>query len=184
MDEYSESRVNGLGLASFIVSLVGVLFCGGIICPIGVIMAIIAMSKPPKGFAIAGLVIGIIGSLWLVGLVLLLVLASIGVAVGIGAAIFGGILGIPYFQVALDAQQIRERAGDYLAQNGAYPDSLDALTFTKQSTLEDPWGAAYRYELGADQRSATLTSSGPDKQFDTGDDIVVTFSPNDFNLSN
>lgn len=184
MDDYNEPQTNGLGLASFIVSLVGVLFCGGLLCPIGVIMAMVALSKPPKGFAIAGLVIGLIGSLWILGVIAILILASLGVAVGLGAALFGGLFGIPFFEIAMDANTIKTQAVSYLDDNGTFPDSLDALTFSKAETTEDPWGETYRYEIGADQRSATLTSSGPDKAFDTSDDIVVTFSRDDFNIQN
>ncbi len=63
---YQQAPSNGLGVAGFVVSLVGFLVCGGLVCPIGVIMSAVALGREPKGFAIAGLIIGLLGSAWLV----------------------------------------------------------------------------------------------------------------------
>ena len=57
---------NGLGIAGFICSLVGLFLCGGIICPVGLILSAMGLRKEPKGLAIAGLIIGLIGTLLLV----------------------------------------------------------------------------------------------------------------------
>ena len=55
---------NNLGLASFIISIVG-LFAAGLLCPVGAVLGIVAMGKQPRGFAIAGFIIGLIGSFWI-----------------------------------------------------------------------------------------------------------------------
>src|SRR5690348_9132833 len=52
---------NGLGLAGFITSLVGIVTCG-VIAPIGLVLSLFGLMKPPRGFAIAGTIIGLIGS--------------------------------------------------------------------------------------------------------------------------
>ena len=63
---------NGLGLAGFITSIVGWITFG-LLCPIGLLLSIIALFKAPRGFAIAGLVIGVLGSafLWVFGLTII-----------------------------------------------------------------------------------------------------------------
>jgi len=60
-----QSQSNGLGIAGFIVSLVGWLTCG-LLCPVGLILSVIGLFKQPRGMAIAGSVIGGFGSLFLV----------------------------------------------------------------------------------------------------------------------
>lgn len=55
---------NGVGLAGFIVSLVGFLTCG-CISPLGLFLSLIGACFAPRGFAIAGIVLGLIGSAWL-----------------------------------------------------------------------------------------------------------------------
>ena len=58
-------QTNGLGVAGFIVSLVGMVLCFGLICPIGAILSGIALIWKPRGFALAGLILGVLGSvLW------------------------------------------------------------------------------------------------------------------------
>src|SRR4051794_20572043 len=57
---------NGLGIAGFVVSLVGLILTGGILCPIGLLLSLFALFRRPRGFAIAGFIIGIIGSLALI----------------------------------------------------------------------------------------------------------------------
>ena len=66
----------------------------------------------------------------------------------------------------------------YNMKHGAYPDTLEPLT---QETAEedallqgdyvDPWGTELRYERRGKKRPL-LTSAGPDKEFDTEDDIT------------
>lgn len=80
---------NGLGLAGFIVSLVG-LVSRGLISPVGLVMSIVALKREPKGFAIAGLVLGILSSVWIViGLAFGLfaaIPAALGIAQGVGGS--------------------------------------------------------------------------------------------------
>ena len=66
---------NPLALAAFICSLIG-FFSGGILSPIGVILALFALGKHPRGFAIAALILGLLGSACISGIVLTGVLAA------------------------------------------------------------------------------------------------------------
>ena len=60
---------NGLGVAGFVVALVGFLLClvplirivGAIVCAIGFILALIAVFKKPRTMAIIGLLLAIAG---------------------------------------------------------------------------------------------------------------------------
>ena len=63
---------NGLGVAGFVLSLLGFLGTCGLLSPIGLILSLIALRKQPRGLAIAGVIIGAVGSLWF--LVALLIL--------------------------------------------------------------------------------------------------------------
>jgi hypothetical protein len=72
---------NGLGTAGFIVSLVGLVTCG-LLCPIGLLLSVFGLLKPPRGFAIAGTLIGGLGSIGFV----LFGLAFITALLGFGAA--------------------------------------------------------------------------------------------------
>ena len=70
---------NGLGIAGFIVSLVGLLSCG-LLCPIGFLLSLVGLTKQPRGFAIAGAIIGAIGTLWLVLFGFAMIVAFLGLA--------------------------------------------------------------------------------------------------------
>ena len=108
---------NGLGIAGFIVSLVGIVGSCGLLCPVGLLMSIIAMRREPRGFAIAGLIIGLLGSLWIfiaLGFIILTggVVAA-AVALGIAAwtpPIPRGRTGSPGKMRAAGPQRTRVRA--------------------------------------------------------------------------
>ncbi|MBC7834911.1 MAG: hypothetical protein H7Y88_07400 [Phycisphaerales bacterium] len=85
--DLAHQQENGLGLAGFIVSLIGLISCG-ILSPIGLIMSWIAKSREPKGLAIAGVVLGLVGSAELILFLALgvfgMILAALGLAAGAG----------------------------------------------------------------------------------------------------
>src|SRR5437773_6109506 len=55
---------NGLGVAGFVTSLIGVVTCG-FLSPIGLLFSLVGLTRRPRGLAIAGTVLGALGSLWL-----------------------------------------------------------------------------------------------------------------------
>lgn len=55
---------NGLGTSGFVISLIGFLTCG-LLCPLGLLLSFFGLFKPPRGQAIAGTILGSLGSLWL-----------------------------------------------------------------------------------------------------------------------
>lgn len=152
--EYAEQEKNVLGIVGFALS-----FCTG---PIGLIISLIALTKRPKGFAIAGVIISLISTAVL------------------GTVVFGGVwfakkFGAHMMAVAdlgKDFMDIQQSVSAYHAQNGAYPPDL-ATAGVSGGALEDTNGMAYGYAVKADGTGWTLTWAGMDQQMGTGDDLVV-----------
>src|SRR4051812_164334 len=59
---------NPLAIAGFIVSLIGMLGCL-ILGPVGMVISAFALRRKPRGFAIAGLILGILATLTIITLV-------------------------------------------------------------------------------------------------------------------
>ena len=97
---------NGLGLASFIVSIIG-LVSAGILSPVGAVMGLIAIRREPRGFAIAGLVIGLLGSIWIC-FVSALFLAFFGV-MGVGLASM--VMSLVYTQIEQGLNTLTNASG-------------------------------------------------------------------------
>lgn len=162
---------NGLGLAGFICSLVG-LCSGGVISPIGLILSLVALKDRPRGFAIAGVILGAVGSCGiLMGIVLFIVapLALVGLA---GAAGVAGLLG-PQLEARWEMAQINSDVIEYRDRTGALPLKMDDLHITDQELKTDPWGHPYVYELSANGMSYEIKSLGPDGVEGTSDDITA-----------
>ena len=73
-----EQPSNGLGTAGFICSLIGFLTCGTL-SPLGLLFSLIAVFKRPRGFAIAGLILGLLGSWFFIAIGLALITGAMGV---------------------------------------------------------------------------------------------------------
>ena len=152
---------NGLGVAGFIVSLVGILTCG-LLCPIGLLLSFFGLFKPPRGFAAAGAVIGTIGSLWL--------------------SFFGFTLVIGFLGLASVATQVETEAAiaeavkkieAHKTERGSLPDSESGQEVI--AGLKDGWDNELRYERGSDAEFE-VTSAGFDGTFDTADDVSTADS--------
>lgn len=71
INQQTPSRSNGLGVAGFVLSLIAVFFgwvpfLGWVLWLLGLILSICGVFKTPKGLAIAGLVISLIGLILLI----------------------------------------------------------------------------------------------------------------------
>jgi hypothetical protein len=155
---------NSLGLAGFILSVVGIISCG-LLCPIGAILSMFGCRKEPNGLAIAGLVIGILGSLWLVVIFLFVgvatVMAFVGLTLGVGT----------YGDAASEMAAIDSAASAYFKQQGVAPASIQQLPGLGTDQLTDPWGNPYIFTPDATGTGATITCGGPDGALGGGDDI-------------
>lgn len=146
-----QSQTNGLGIAGFVVSLVGIFTC--VLCPVGLILSLIALKNQPKGFAIAGTVIGGIGTL-LVGAFAVVLVSTPEIVDGIKTG----------FTIAQAHARIEENRGE----GGALPSEEEGNRLIEE--FEDAWGSPLRYELQGEDRYV-IRSAGPDGEFGTEDDI-------------
>ena len=163
-EDYKRSNGgNTLGLVGFIFSII----CCPI--PIGLILSLIALKNSPKGFAIAGTIIGSICTL------------------GVVSAVFqyktaydeSNCPDIPSFiELNLDVVQILGLTSGYVDQENKYPEGLDDLPIADKQIRFDPWGTEYNYTFTTkdDVRSYHVTSAGPDKVFGNEDDPTLAFS--------
>ena len=156
---------NGMGLAGFIISLVG--FCtGGLLSPIGLVLSFIAMFRKPRGLAIAGFVIGLIGSIFTV-----VFIALVGIAT-IVAVVTGLVAGRGALETTVDGLKIRDAVDAVHDDTGAWPTGVGELTGLDPDALQDRWGHPYHVEIDGDAGTLRIVSDGPDGQADTMDDIV------------
>ncbi len=146
---------NGLGIAGFVVSLLG-LGCG-CFSIVGVVLSAIAMARRPRGFAIAGLIIGLVGMLLTILVVVLLVA-------------FGFFAIIP---VTMDGYQVNEAIKTYQkSHNGGLPQNWSEVPGLANGMI-DPWGHPYEYTLHPDGKAVELVSHGIDGIAGTDDDLTV-----------
>ncbi len=135
---------NVLGVVGFILS-----FC---LSPIGLVISLIALAKQPRGFAIAGVIIGLLGSgVWVCG--------------GIGYSAFKKAGLMSAIEMTQDFEKIQPAA------NASTTDITSLGLASDVST--DPWGTPYRIGPNESASSFKLTSNGPDKLPDTADDLSV-----------
>jgi len=142
------SGSNPLGIVGFILA-----FC---LSPIGLIISLIALTKQPRGFAIAGVIIGLLGS-------------GVWACFGWGYAMFGK-FGAQVVELGAEYKAIDESIANYQAtNNGNLPPDLAALQLPGHGAI-DPWNTQYKYEPGADGKTWSLTTAGIDAVFGTADD--------------
>lgn len=172
---------NALGIAGFITSVLGLL-TGGCLSPIGLLISFVALFRAPRGFAIAGTIIGFIGSLGFIilGLVLgaaLLLFTAVGVAGIATVASAGGIDGL---NTVARFKDVAGAVVEHREETGSFPASLDQLSGSGLSSdrITDPWGTPIEYTLVSEGAGFALTSAGPDGAFATGDDYSITFDGN------
>lgn len=175
MTDYSPQYVpvdksNTLGIAGFICSILGVLSCG-LLGPVGAILSAVALRREPRGFAIAGLIVGLLASIWLVlgGLLFIGVCASLAAA-GISLGQF-----IPFGQTLAEMEQARLAVNAYIeSHDGELPVDLHALLRERGVDPQDAWESAFRIEATA--RGFRIRSAGPDARFESADDLWIDSS--------
>lgn len=157
---YEPAPTNNMGVAGFICSLVGIATCG-VLSIVGVILSAIGLKKEPKGLAIAGLIIGLIGLVELVVAIMLFFAVANTVSTISNAA-----------QQAITRQQAQIEAGkiaDQWESNEALPEDEEGNKLIANS--RDVWGKPFVYET--DGQSFSIRSDGPDGIQNTEDDISV-----------
>jgi hypothetical protein len=157
---YQSPQENTLGLVGFIASLVGLFFC--VAAPIGLILSLMGLRQQPKGFAIAGAIIGGITTLFYLAIVAMYG-AVIAACIGIGAA------AQPMIQTMGKLGEARQAIENARSPDGSYPGQAEGDALIAGKT--DYWQMPLRYEPTAD--GYVVRSAGPDKQFNTTDDLTM-----------
>lgn len=153
---------NGLGIAGFIVSLVAIP-TGGILSPIALFLSFIALFRRPRGFAFAGFVLGLLGTV-----VLALWLSFFGF---LGFTCFN--IGKPMVVTSNSIDQAQQVVMQFqINHNGAFPTEIQGNALMAGRT--DGWGRELRYTpLGPG--AFEIRSAGQDGVFGTQDDLEKSY---------
>ena len=146
-------QTNTLGLAGFILSVVGFFSCG-VTSILGFVLSFLGLFQKPRGFAVAGVLLGLPGLLIFVLFGFAAVMALFGIASAVDAS-----------EVHVGMQNAAARIQEVYSENRQASDGelRDAIEGD-----EDPWGTQIVFRR--DGRQFTLRSAGPDGEFDTDDD--------------
>lgn len=153
-------RENGWGLAGFIVSMAGLFVCG-IPSLIGAVISAIGLRKEPRGFAIAGLFVGLLGVFEFVAFGLFLFTMYRAADAGISAV-----------RTTMIESQLNFEAttiGEVWEQNSRIPTQSEGNDLL--AGKRDVIGNSIVYET--DGASFSLRSAGRDGILRTNDDVVA-----------
>ncbi|MFK7789897.1 MAG: hypothetical protein AB8C95_10460 [Phycisphaeraceae bacterium] len=165
---YQPQPTNGLGIAGFVISLSGMIVCMGLICPLGLLLSLIALTKEPRGFAIAGSIIGLLGSI-------LGTLTALMVTGVIGSGLFWGSFSMN-LQTSMTIDSASYDIDNHFANNNnTIPDEPTGNTIISGYT--DEWNNFLKYEpTQGSTTDYTITSAGPDGLFATSDDVMQYYT--------
>lgn len=156
----SPAPVNGLGIAGFVLSIIGVLTCGTLNI-LSLPISLVALLWKPRGFAIAGTIISLLG----VGFLTLAGWAIVAGFIGLkGVAEEFGKINNTHITIA-DARNAIE---NYRNEHNTLPDGIEGNKLVVP--FKDGWQTELRYEV--DGNNYLIRSAGPDKTFDTPDDLT------------
>jgi hypothetical protein len=142
---------------------------GFFVCPlslVGAIVSAVAIRREPKGLAIAGLIIGLLGT-GLYAVVILVYGAAIAACIGLGVAM----------QPQLETYEALRRAREQITGSQLESGEIPAAEAGQEmiSEYKDGWQNPLRYT--PQDGDFEIRSSGPDGQFDTEDDITDADAP-------
>ncbi|MEQ8788075.1 MAG: hypothetical protein RIC55_17335 [Pirellulaceae bacterium] len=164
---------NLLGVWGFVLSLLALFLTCGILSPLALLVSLLGLLRRPRGFAMGGTVIS--------------GLATLGLALVVGTAWLSA-ASLEQRRSARQAahenalrteqtQSTMEIAQQAVAQfSAAHEEQLPGPIEGNKLVLEfsDGWGTELRYDRGDEDDAYALRSAGPDAEFDTRDDIVVS----------
>ena len=166
---------NGLGIVGFLIAFIGLFIPTGIVALLGMLISLVALGKSPRFFAGLGVLTGLFGTvIWLV----ITILALIGLFVGsVVAVVFSAgafIITQPeVVEVSSDMINVTLAVAEYEKKNNKLPEDVASLGLGV-STLTDPWGNAYNYQIIDADPGFDVISSGVDGEFDTDDDMKLS----------
>ena len=167
---------NGLGVAGFFISLIGLFIPTGIVALLGLLISLVALGRQPRGFAGLGVLIGLFGTVVWLAVMVVAVLGAATLGVGIlicGAAFF--ILTQPEtIEVTSDMINVTLAVAEYEDEHQSLPADLSGLGLAL-TTLTDPWGKPYSYKLAEGEDAGfDVVSGGGDRQLGTDDDLALS----------
>lgn len=166
---------NGLGVAGFFIAFVGLFIPTGVIALLGLVVSLVALGRSPRGFAGAGVLLGLLGT---VAWIAIMVAAILGFVVVAGTA---AVAGIGMFVLVTQAEQLEVTSDmfnvaiateTYRKEHDAMPTSINDLDLAHPA-LHDPWGVPYRLVLIDDERGFDVLCAGEDGEFETDDDASL-----------
>lgn len=160
-----QPRSNRMAIAGFACAALGLLLCccfppAIVLCPIGLVLSFIGLFRRPRGFAVFGVILGLIGSTCGLALVLA-VLAVSSVAAFIGGP-----------DTIKDMAMIGYAVERYEDAHGTYPRTIGDLHLSEDTTT-DAWGHPYVYEYDTERGRIRIFCVGRDGQVGTIDDFPM-----------
>lgn len=154
---------NTIGLIGLVVSVLGIITCG-LLSPLGLVISLVALVKPPRALAIAGVVLGAIGTV---------VFFWFGVAAMLNVFDLSNVREGVEVERRDGAQSFAEQTAVVIRNWHAEQGVLPPVDVGQQllSGRQDAWARTLRYAL-LDADRFEIRSSGPDQLFGTDDDIV------------
>lgn len=170
-------ETNGMGVASLVFSILGFVVLPIVGSVVGLVLGVIAMRREPKGLAIAGTVLAVLGLLISCATILLFAMVF-----GFFASLAQGFSTQGSMSVTESTQEwAAADVADHFAATGSWPPDLETIYGGSQSF--DGWGTPLVLKVvtegdGPDAPTrASIESAGPDGVFGTEDDLswrVVT----------
>ncbi len=155
---------NSLGTAGFVLALVGWVSCG-FLCPLGFLLSLFGLGKQPRGLAIAGTIIGGLGSTFLAFFGFALVMGLLGIGAVVDSTIA---LAETYTAMSQAADDVRQKYNE----NETLPGDTTGTVIVSKHI--DGWSNPLRYRMVND-KEFELISNGPDGLADTADDVVSDY---------
>ena len=158
---YEPPPSNAVGVVGFVFAIIGFVTCG-LVSPLALLISLVGIFKAPRGFAVAGTIIGLLGTVWLFAIGFALIM-SVGVAKDAVES------GVHTFATAAAFERGRIAVEAYQQEHGSLPDGIEGNKLVLD--LQDGWEQPIHYTL-AEDGSYTLRSAGADGEFHTPDDMT------------
>lgn len=155
-------RSNFLGILGSIFSVLGI-FTFGLASPIGLGLSLLGMlGGRSRGAASFGTLLGGLGT----GFLLLWGWGAIAGINAIDTAVKSDATGVAMQQAIATIEEFRR-------ENNQLPEGVDGNVLLIEAELKDAWGESLRYDQ-IDKHDYDIRSAGPDRQFDTRDDLTLS----------
>lgn len=166
---------NTLGVFAFFIALLGLFIPTGIVAMLGLILSLAAIGRSPRGFATAGVILGLLGTIGWLAIMAIAVIAGAVAAIGIAVVAAGAFVLTQPETVELTSDMINVAIAvqDYERQHDEVPTDMAVLALGVASTI-DPWGGGYRLVRVDEDPGFDIVSRGPDGSFETDDDVRLS----------